>query len=665
MGQLYLCSQVLLVTPRGVRPAAPAVPHTTSSQDGEIWRGLITTSDVENVTQGQGVPDHQVSPISGAQHVPRGTGGGGGHCVPGRTAWARMLQRPTGVGLGVRGGPRLPCDVRQEEAATVTSSRPLEREAFHDGDMVDLPPAVFLLLMTCFGCSRWLVYLSGERAKGLFCGSEANIAPAARHRSIHLPALVEAWPTIIPLAVRFRVLVRGGEGGYLSLISTSGTVSMLVCLDWRKCRAHAVTCDVALTDLQWVFAKALVQSSKDPFACLKLGLDLFRCGWFGMGASSESQTTSTHTHSAISQFTSARHKHAYSTHTAPSRRSGEHTKWGLGVAAAGAEAQTTWALGADHCPECVRRVHAACGFAARKMPVVGVLAGDGARRICGNGPECTNQHHTACTSTTPRTAPQHCGHHHSTPCTTTGTTPHATLQDRKHLNDHMHCQITDAALGGGGGVGMTPWCVLVCSRQRQLADRHLLPFPWTLSLCRRWYPSASHRSVSFLFLLALSFLLYSPFLSLGRLCQRSPWTVPVSLPGVESTRRRAAALAVGQGRPNGRLRPGGGGPPPQRRLLGPGMSTCGATSPTGARNNLPPAHSRAQSSLWRAHQGGYNTTACTTTTLNAVVPSRGVTPVARGRRPNRVSRPVQTCVGRVAYHMCIIIQFLWTVLHGT
>ena len=52
---------------------------------------------------------------------------------------------------------------------------------------------------------------------------------------------------------------------------------------------------------------------------------------------------------------------------------------------------------------------------------------------------------------------------------------------------------------GGGGVGMSPWCiVLVCSRQRLLADHHSLPFPWTLSLYRRWYPSATHRPVSFL-----------------------------------------------------------------------------------------------------------------------------------------------------------------------
>ena len=112
--------------------------------------------------------------------------------------------------------------------------------------------------------------------------------------------------------------------------------------------------------------------------------------------------------------------------------------------------------------------------------------------------------------------------------------------------------------GEGGGGGMTPWCVvLVCSWRRLLADRHSLPFPWTLSLHKRWCPSASHHPLTFLFLLALTFPLYFPFPflglslrrpwcpsashhsfpfhSLGRLCQRSPQTCPVSLLRVEST----------------------------------------------------------------------------------------------------------------------------------
>ena len=72
------------------------------------------------------------------------------------------------------------------------------------------------------------------------------------------------------------------------------------------------------------------------------------------------------------------------------------------------------------------------------------------------------------------------------------------------------------ACGTGGGFGMTPWCDdLVCSGRRLLADRHSLPFPWTLSLCRRWCPSASHRPVTFLFFPALTVPLPCPFLSLG------------------------------------------------------------------------------------------------------------------------------------------------------
>ena len=86
---------------------------------------------------------------------------------------------------------------------------------------------------------------------------------------------------------------------------------------------------------------------------------------------------------------------------------------------------------------------------------------------------------------------------------------------------------------------MSPWrVVLVCSWRRLLDDHHSLPFPWTLSLRRRWCPSASHHPVSFLFLLAQSFSLHFPLVSLGRLCQRSPRTFPVLLLCVESTQRR-------------------------------------------------------------------------------------------------------------------------------
>ena len=96
---------------------------------------------------------------------------------------------------------------------------------------------------------------------------------------------------------------------------------------------------------------------------------------------------------------------------------------------------------------------------------------------------------------------------------------------------------------------MQPWCiVLVCSWRRLLADRHLLPFPWNHSPHRRWCPSASHHSFS--------------FLSLGRLCQWSPRTCPVSLLRVESARRKATAFAVGQVRPSGH-------PTPAVRVLSP------------------------------------------------------------------------------------------------
>ena len=123
---------------------------------------------------------------------------------------------------------------------------------------------------------------------------------------------------------------------------------------------------------------------------------------------------------------------------------------------------------------------------------------------------------------------------------------------------------------GGGGFGMTPWCVvLVCSWRRLLADRHSLPFPWTLSLRRRWCPSASHHPLTFLFLLALTIPLPSPFpslglslrrpqcpsasphsfpsLSLGQLCQRSPRTRGGHKPGAGCPPHSVIASSRGTG----------------------------------------------------------------------------------------------------------------------
>ena len=92
--------------------------------------------------------------------------------------------------------------------------------------------------------------------------------------------------------------------------------------------------------------------------------------------------------------------------------------------------------------------------------------------------------------------------------------------------------------------------------------------------------------------LALSLPPCSPFLSLGRLCQRSPRTVPVSLLCVGSTRRSARAIPIGQVRPGGHPIPAVGNPPPplQRRLLGPGIlggTPRGRSSTCGQRDNRP------------------------------------------------------------------------------
>ena len=84
-----------------------------------------------------------------------------------------------------------------------------------------------------------------------------------------------------------------------------------------------------------------------------------------------------------------------------------------------------------------------------------------------------------------------------------------------------------ALLVGEGGFGMTPWCDdLACSWRRLLADRHSLPFPWTLFLHRWWCPLASHHPVPFIFLPTLTVPLPSPFPSLG-LCLHRP--LPIGL----------------------------------------------------------------------------------------------------------------------------------------
>ena len=58
-GQLSLCSQVPL-------PWCPS--HVGASILHGVWR-VLTAADVGKATQQQGVPDHQVLPITGAQHT--------------------------------------------------------------------------------------------------------------------------------------------------------------------------------------------------------------------------------------------------------------------------------------------------------------------------------------------------------------------------------------------------------------------------------------------------------------------------------------------------------------------------------------------------------------------------------------------------------------------
>ena len=79
-----------------------------------------------------------------------------------------------------------------------------------------------------------------------------------------------------------------------------------------------------------------------------------------------------------------------------------------------------------------------------------------------------------------------------------------------------------------------------------------------------------------------------------------PRTFLGSLLRAGSTRRRATPSPLARHVPVGTPMPAVG-TRPQQRLLGPGLPSCGVTSPTGAHNNLLPVHSHAQSSLRQAH----------------------------------------------------------------
>ena len=128
--------------------------------------------------------------------------------------------------------------------------------------------------------------------------------------------------------------------------------------------------------------------------------------------------------------------------------------------------------------------------------------------------------------------------------------------------------------GGGGGFGMLPWCnVLVCSRRRLLAYRRSRPFPWTLSLQKRWCPLASHHPVSFLFLFCPIFpsLLPFPF----------PWSlVPLDFPcftalcQVHTEEGNCPRRWLGVSKRSSQ--PGGEGPLPNSGFWAPGCPLAGS-----------------------------------------------------------------------------------------
>ena len=126
---------------------------------------------------------------------------------------------------------------------------------------------------------------------------------------------------------------------------------------------------------------------------------------------------------------------------------------------------------------------------------------------------------------------------------------------------------------GGGGGGMSP--LVYCSRLRRAA-----PIDRSPPAALRLGPSPSvgggtHRphtppAPSLPPPRPISPSLLPPSLSLGRLCHRSPRTVPVSLPRAGSTRRRATAgLTAGGSHPPGHHRWNKGAtPPPPPRAAG-------------------------------------------------------------------------------------------------
>ena len=125
-------------------------------------------------------------------------------------------------------------------------------------------------------------------------------------------------------------------------------------------------------------------------------------------------------------------------------------------------------------------------------------------------------------------------------------------------------------------------CVLVFGWQRQLTDHHSLPFPWILSLHRRWCPSASHHHVSFLSLLAYLLLSTSVSFPLAGCAngatRLSPFQCSVSGPHI--------GLAIGRVRPSGHPRPAVGGSVPNGGFWALGCPLAGSLHQRGHKTTF-------------------------------------------------------------------------------
>ena len=101
----------------------PACFTRSLSQDPQHWRVLTTTSDVGQVTQGQGVPGHRVLHTRGAQHFQAW------HCGPlaGPPVSVREGLNPSNLGNLPRAALRYP------KACLVAQVCPVQGRVHHEG----------------------------------------------------------------------------------------------------------------------------------------------------------------------------------------------------------------------------------------------------------------------------------------------------------------------------------------------------------------------------------------------------------------------------------------------------------------------------------------------------------------------------------------------------